>query len=72
MHDPVAILQQLIPIDSRNSLPLGQPGERESDEMAMYAWLTTFLEELGLSTRVTYAAPRRPNLVAYPGQPNPA
>ena len=72
MHDPVAILQQLIPIDSRNSLPLGQAGERESDEMAMCAWLTTFLEELGLSTRVTYAAPCRPNLVAFPGHPNPA
>ncbi len=72
MHDPVAILQQLVPIDSRNSLPIDQPGERASDEMNMCAWLVEYLEGLGLATQVTYAAPRRPNLVAFPSQPNPA
>lgn len=68
MHDPVAILQQLVPIDSRNSLPLDQPGERVSDEMGMCAWLVDYLEGLGLATRITYAAPRRPNLVAFPSR----
>ena len=60
MHDPVAILQQLVPIDSRNSLPLDQPGERATDELGMCAWLVAYLEGLGLATRITYAAPRRP------------
>ena len=72
MHDPVSILQQLIPIDSRNSLPLDREGERSSDEMGMCAWLVDFLEGLGMATRVTYAAPRRPNLVAFPRLPNPS
>lgn len=72
MHDPLDILRQLVPIDSRSTLPLGAPGERASDEMAMCAWLVDFLEGLGLATRVTYAAPRRPNLVAFPKHPEPA
>jgi acetylornithine deacetylase len=72
MHDPVAILEQLVPIDSRNTMPLDQPGERQSDEMAMCAWLQAHLEGLGLATRISYAATRRPNLVAFPTAPNPA
>ena len=71
MQDPVSLLRQLIPIDSRNTLPLDQEGVRESDEMAMCAWLVAFLEKLGLATRITYAAPRRPNLVAFPRNGNP-
>jgi acetylornithine deacetylase len=71
MHDPLDILRKLVPIDSRNTLPIDAADERTSDEMAMCAWLVDFLEGLGLATQVTYAAPRRPNLVAFPKHPDP-
>lgn len=71
MHDPLDLLRQLVPIDSRNTLPLDASGERASDEMAVCAWLVDFLEGIGLATQVTYAAPRRPNLVAFPKHPEP-
>ena len=59
------LLKQLIAIDSRNTLPLASPEPRPADEMDMCAYLQEFLKPLGFDCTVSYAAERRPNLVAY-------
>ncbi len=60
-----SLLQDMVRIDSRNTLPLKSDGAREADEEKMAAYLAAFLEERGFAVQRQYAAPKRPNLIGY-------
>ena len=66
--DVVELLQKLVRIDSRNTRPLDSPGPRDSDEEAICAFLKDHLHCIGFQTAVQYAAPRRPQLMAWNSQ----
>jgi acetylornithine deacetylase/succinyl-diaminopimelate desuccinylase-like protein len=64
MHDPVALLADLIRIDSRNLAGLDAPAPPPVTEEGLCSFLEGFLEPLGFACERQYAAPGRPNLVA--------
>jgi acetylornithine deacetylase/succinyl-diaminopimelate desuccinylase-like protein len=60
----LAYLADMIRIDSRNTLALRAPGQREADEEEMADYLSAKLGALGFALERQYLAPRRPNLIA--------
>nr|MBP9107595.1 hypothetical protein [Gemmatimonadaceae bacterium] len=63
--DAIALLRQLVAVDSRNpSLVPGGPGEG-----AVAHALATTLDAWGFRTTLVEAAPGRPNVVARIGRP---
>ena len=63
LEELVPLLCAMIRIDSRNTLPLGVPGERIANEEDMGNFVTERLTALGFAVEKQYIAPLRPNVI---------
>ena len=68
MLDVIETLQDLVRIDSRTTHPIDWSGELEATEENVASYLRPRLEEMGFSMEIQYAAPHRPNLIAFRGR----
>jgi acetylornithine deacetylase/succinyl-diaminopimelate desuccinylase-like protein len=70
--DLIELLRSMIRIDSRNTLPMEQAGERVATEQAMGEFVAETMREYGFSqVEFHYIAPQRPNVLGI-HQQNPA
>ncbi|HOG50313.1 MAG TPA: M20/M25/M40 family metallo-hydrolase, partial [Lentisphaeria bacterium] len=63
LEELVPLLCAMIRIDSRNTLPLGAPGERTANEEDMGNFVAERLTALGFAVEKQYIAPLRPNVI---------
>ena len=63
LEELVPLLCAMIRIDSRNTLPLGAPGERIANEEDMGNFVAERLAALGFAVEKQYIAPLRPNVI---------
>ena len=68
MLDVIETLKDLVRLDSRTMHPIDWQGELEANEEGVAAYLKPRLEELGFDVEIQYAAPHRPNLIAFRGK----
>lgn len=68
MLDLIETLKSLVRLDSRTTHPIDWPGPSEANEEQVAAFIRPILEEMGFAVEIQYAAPHRPNMIAFHGK----